>query len=63
MPRCLVRLWDPAHAYPELDGEGMELWLDNELEALRWDADPDVSTLRVAFGDFSGPGFCSPGLG
>jgi hypothetical protein len=31
-----------------LDGEGMQLWLDWELEALRWGVDPDVSRDELA---------------
>ncbi len=32
---CLLRLMDQADAHPELDGEGLQLWLEYELEALR----------------------------
>jgi|SRR5215217_6020787 len=43
VPRCLLRLYDKAASRPEFDGEGIELWLYYELEALRWGVDPDVS--------------------
>ena len=43
VPQCLLRLRDRADAHPELDGEGIQLWLDYELEALRYGVDPDIS--------------------
>ncbi len=43
MPRCLLRLRDRADAHEEFDGEGIQLWLDYELEALRYGVDPDLS--------------------
>lgn len=48
MPRCLLWLRARADAYPELDGEGIQCWLDYELEALRWGVDPDVSREELA---------------
>jgi hypothetical protein len=39
----LLRLRDRTDAHPELDGQGIQLWLDYELEALRFGVDPDVS--------------------
>ncbi len=48
VPRCLLRLRDRADAHPELDGEGIQLWLDYELEALRFGVDPDVSREELA---------------
>ena len=48
VPRCLLRLRDRADAYPELDGEGIQCWLDYEFEALRWGVDPDVSREELA---------------
>ena len=48
VPRCLLRLRGRAEAHAELDGEGMQLWLDYELEALRWGVDPDVSRDELA---------------
>lgn len=43
VPQCLLRLRDRADAHHEFDGEGLQLWLDYELEALRFGVDPDVS--------------------
>jgi len=43
IPRCLLRLMDQADVHPELDGEGVQKWLDYEFEAQRWGVDPDVS--------------------
>lgn len=43
VPRCLLRLRDRADAHTDLDGEGLQLWLDYEFEAVRWNVDPDVS--------------------
>jgi hypothetical protein len=38
-----LRLRDRADAHPQLDGEGLQLWLDYELEALHFGVDSDVS--------------------
>jgi len=38
-----LRLRDRAEAYEAFDGEGIQLWLDFECEAMRWGVDPDVS--------------------
>jgi len=43
VPQCVLRLRDRADAHPALDAEGLQLWLDYELEALRYGVDPDVS--------------------
>ena len=43
VPRCLVRLRDRADAHPELDGEGIQLWLEFEMEAMLWGVDADIS--------------------
>jgi hypothetical protein len=43
VPQCLLRLRDRADAHPALDGEGIQLWINYELEALRFGVDPDVS--------------------
>ena len=48
VPRCLLRLRDRADAHQEFDGEGIQLWLDYELEALRCGVDPDVSRQELA---------------
>jgi hypothetical protein len=34
VPRCLLRLRERAESHTELDGEGLGLWMDYELEAL-----------------------------
>jgi hypothetical protein len=41
-------LRDRADAYHEFDGEGIQLWLDYELEALRYGVDPEVSRDELA---------------
>src|SRR5215207_336615 len=48
VPQCLLRLRDRADAHQELDGEGIQLWLDYELEALRYGIDPDISREELA---------------
>ncbi len=48
IPRCLLRLRDQADTHPRLDGEGVQLWLDYELEALRWGVAPDISREELA---------------
>jgi len=55
VPQYLLRLRDRADAHPQLDGEGLQLWLDYELEALRLGVDPDISReeLAKAFGGLS----------
>ena len=47
IPRCLLRLRDKADTAP-LDGEGIELWLEYEVEAMRYGMDPDVSREDLA---------------
>lgn len=42
VPQCLLRLRDRADA-ASLDGEGIELWLEFEYEAIRYGVDPDMS--------------------
>lgn len=42
VPQCLLRLRDRVDAHLKLDGEGLQLWLDYELEALRYGVDPDI---------------------
>src|SRR5215203_1547454 len=41
-PRCLLRLYDEA-ANGDLDGEGIQAWLEFEHEALRWGVDVEIS--------------------
>ena len=48
VPRCLLRLRERAEFHTELDGEGLALWMDYELEALRCGVDPDVSRDELA---------------
>ena len=43
VPQCLLTLRDWAYAHEEFDGEGIQLWLDYELETLRWGVDPGIS--------------------
>lgn len=43
VPQCLLRLRDKADAHREFDGEGIQLWLDFELEALRFGVAPDIA--------------------
>ena len=42
VPQCLLRLRDRADATP-LDGEGIELWLEFEYEAMHYGVDVDIS--------------------
>ncbi len=48
IPSCLLRLMDRADARPVLDGEGLQLWLEYELEALRYGVAPDISRVDLA---------------
>ncbi len=48
IPRCLLGLRDRADAHAELDGQGIQKWLDYECEALRWGVDPDVGRDELA---------------
>jgi len=48
VPRCLLRLRDRAEAHGAFDGEGIQLWLDFEGEAMRWGVDPNVSREELA---------------
>jgi hypothetical protein len=48
VPQCLLQLRDQADAYTELDGEGIQLWLDYELEALqRYDCAANLLLARL----------------
>jgi hypothetical protein len=42
VPQCLLRLHNEAHS-GELDGEGLQAWLDFEFEAMRYGVDVDIS--------------------
>jgi hypothetical protein len=47
--RCVLRLRDRADACADpLSAEGLALWLDYELEALRFGVDPDISRDELA---------------
>ena len=48
VPRCLLRLRDKAEDHPELDGEGLQLWMEYELEAHAHGIDPDVGRDELA---------------
>ena len=48
VPRYLLGLRDRSDAHAELDGEGIQKWLDYELEALRCGVDPDASREELA---------------
>ncbi len=48
IPRCLLRLRDHAEAHTEIDGIGIQRWLDYECEALRFGVDPDVDRDELA---------------
>ncbi len=43
VPRCLLRLYDRAASRPDFDGEGIELWLEFEHEAMRYGIDAEIS--------------------
>ena len=49
VPQCLLGLRDRADAHQEeFDGEGLQLWLDYELEAMRFGVDPDLPREELA---------------
>jgi hypothetical protein len=49
VPRCVLRLRDRADACADpLSAEGLALWMDYELEALRFGVDPDMSRDELA---------------
>ncbi len=41
-PRCLLTLHEKAHG-TSLDGEGIQAWLEWEMEALRWGVPIEIS--------------------
>ena len=43
VPQCLLRLHDEAQA-GELDGAGIEAWLEWEAEAMRWRIAPEIGS-------------------
>jgi len=48
VPRCLLRLRDRADERTELDGEGIQRWMDYECEALLFGVDPDTPRDELA---------------
>jgi hypothetical protein len=47
--RCVLRLRERADACADpLSAEGLALWMDYELEALRWGVDPDIGREELA---------------
>ena len=48
VPQCLLGLRERADAHPDLDGEGLQLWLNYEHEAMRFGVDPDISREELA---------------
>jgi hypothetical protein len=43
VPRCLLGLREKADSGGEIDGEGIQAWMEWELEAARYGVDPEVS--------------------
>jgi hypothetical protein len=49
VPRCVLHLRDRADTCADpLSAEGLALWMDYELEAVRFGVDPDVSREELA---------------
>jgi len=48
MPRCLLGLRERADEGNGIDGEGIQAWLDWELEAARYGVAPDIPRERLA---------------
>ena len=48
VPQCLLGLRERANAHQEFDGEGLQLWLEYELEAMRFGVDPDLPREELA---------------
>ncbi len=50
VPRCLLRLHEEANSLPDgasLDGEGIQAWLEWEMEAMRWQVPVEVSRAEL----------------
>lgn len=43
VPRCLLALHERANGSNELDGEGIQAWLEWEWEAMRWRVPLEIS--------------------
>ena len=53
-PRCLLSLHEKANGF-SLDGEGIQAWLEWEMEAMRWGGDTAFTTYGFLPGvDYSG---------
>ena len=48
VPGCLLRLRDRADERTEIDGEGIQRWMDWECEALLYGIDPDTPREELA---------------
>ena len=55
----LLRAHDAMRAHPDLDGEGIQLWLDFEEAALNCGVDPDGPREEIVAGDL-GCSSCYP---
>jgi hypothetical protein len=42
-PRCLISLHEKANGTSSLDGEGIQAWLEWEMEAMRWRVPVEIS--------------------
>jgi hypothetical protein len=42
-PRCLLSLHEKANGSSSLDGEGIQAWLEWEMEAMRWRVPIEIS--------------------
>jgi hypothetical protein len=42
-PRCLISLHEKANGSTSLDGEGIQAWLEWEMEAMRWRVPVEIS--------------------
>jgi hypothetical protein len=42
-PRCLITLHEKANGSSSLDGEGIQAWLEWEMEAMRWRVPIEIS--------------------
>jgi hypothetical protein len=42
-PRCLISLHEKANGSSSLDGEGIQAWLEWEMEAMRWRVPIEIS--------------------
>ena len=47
VPRCLLKRHEKANGTTELDGEGIQAWLEWEMEALRWRVPVEISRVDL----------------